>query len=304
MRAWLALALLLAGCAVPQDDFDFETCGVRPRLVIPIEMRGPLPLMRASIKGQSAIFVLDTGAVSVVLTQPAMRRFGLTIDPRTISTVTGVGGSAQTAAGRLEAFRIGDLEVPDHKVILLPPETALSAGGIDGLFGVSVLSVFEVELDLPQRRVTLYAGRLCPDTLAPPWAARAAVLDASRSERGRFVVPVTLDGKVLNALVDTGAGRTFVARDAAVALGVTPEMLARDPQVTVSGAGPAAATMAMHRFATVEVAGERFEGPEFQVGERVERGIDMILGADYLAGRRVWLSYARRRVFIEKRGPG
>jgi hypothetical protein len=29
----------------------------------------------------------------------------------------------------------------------------------------------------------------------------------------------------------------------------------------------------------------------------------MILGADYLAARRVWLSYARRRVFVEKRQP-
>lgn len=304
MRRWLAVLLLVAGCAAPKDDFDFETCGVRPRLVIPIEMRGAMPLMQATIKGQPATFVLDTGAVAVVLTQPALRRLGLAIDARTISTVTGVGGTAQTAAGRLEAMRIGDLEVPDHKAIVLPPGSALSAGGIDGLFGVSVLSVFEVELDLPQRRVTLYAGRLCPDTLAPAWAARATVLDASRSERGRFVVPVTLDGKVLNALVDTGAGRTFVARDAAAGIGVTPEILARDPQLAVNGAGPAAATMAAHRFGAVEIAGDRFEGPVFHVGERVEPGIDMILGADYLAGRRLWLSYARRRVFIERRPGG
>ena len=71
----------------------------------------------------------------------------------------------------------------------------------------------------------------------------------------------------------------------------------------VNGAGPATASMAAHRFGTVIIAGERFEGPVFHVGERVERGIDMILGADYLAGRRVWLSYARRRVFVEKRRP-
>ena len=303
MRRWLALLLLLAGCAAPREDFDFETCGVRPRLVIPIEMRGPLPLMQATIKGQPATFVLDTGAVAVALTQPALRRLGLGIDPRAVNTVTGVGGTSQTVAGRLEGFRIGDLEVPDHRVLLLPPGSALSAGGIDGLFGVSVLSVFEVELDLPRRRATLYAGRLCPDTLAPPWAANALVMDASRSERGRFVVPVVLDGKVLNALVDTGAGSSFVTRDAAAGIGVTPEMLARDPQLAVSGAGPANASMAAHRFGAVVIAGERFEGPVFHVGERVERGIDMILGADYLAGRRVWLSYARRRVFVEKRQP-
>ncbi len=304
MRAWLLLALLvLAGCAAPHDDFDFETCGVRPRLVIPIEMRGATPLIRATIKGQSATFVLDTGAVAVALTQPALRRLGLAIDPRTINTVTGVGGTSQTVAGRLEGFRIGDLEVPDHKVLVLPPGSALSASGVDGLFGVSVLSVFEVELDLPHRQVTLFAGHLCPDTVAPAWAARAVVLDASRSERGRFVVPVVLDGKLLNALIDTGAGRSFVARDAAAAIGVTPEILARDPQLQLSGAGPQAATVAVHRFGAVSIAGRSYPGPLFQVGERVERGIDMILGADYLAGRRVWLSYARRRVFIEDVSP-
>lgn len=299
MRAWLLVLLaLLAGCAAPPDGVDYETCGLRPRLVIPIEMRDGLPLMPATVKGQPATFVLDTGAEAIALTQPALRRLGLRVDPTAINAVSGVGGASASFAGRLTDLRLGDLDVPDHRVLLLPRQPTLEGAGIDGLFGVSVLSVFEVELDLPHRRVTLYAGRLCPDTRAPPWALRAATLDAGRSERGRFIVPVTLDGMVLNALVDTGNTSTFVARDVAARLGVTPEMLGRDPQITVSGAGPATATMAAHRFGQVEIAGTRFDAPVFHVGARVERGIDIILGTDYLAGRRVWLSYARRRVFI------
>lgn len=289
----------LAGCATPRDNFDFETCGVRPRLAIPVEMQGNIPLMRATVKGVPATFVLDTGAVSVVLTEPALRRFGLGTDARTINVVSGVGGTARTFAGHLEDFRIGDLDVPDHKVSVLPPTAGISTTGIDGLFGVSVLSIFEIELDLPRRLVTLYAGRLCPDTLAPPWVAQARVLDASRSERGRFIVPIVLDGKVLTALLDTGASRTVVATDVALALGITPETLARDPQATMSGAGPQTAAAAIHRFGEINVAGQRFANPTLYVSTRAEPGLDMILGADYLANRRLWLSYARRRVFIE-----
>jgi hypothetical protein len=70
----LPLLALLAACATSGEDFDFDTCGVRPRAQIPIEMRGNIPLMRATIKGQPATLVLDTGSVSVALTEQAMQR--------------------------------------------------------------------------------------------------------------------------------------------------------------------------------------------------------------------------------------
>ncbi len=297
----IALAGLLAGCATQGDDFDFDTCGVRPRAQIPIEMRGNLPLMQATIKGKPARLVLDTGAVSVALTEQAMERLGLARDRNTVVVGAGVGGQTRNFAGRIEDFRIGTLPVPDHQVSVLPADAGISRSGmVDGLFGTTVLSVFEVELDLPRRLVTLYGGKLCRDTLAPPWMASAFMLAAERSEKGRFLVPVELDGRQLTALLDTGASVTVLSADVARTLGVTDAMLAQDPKVSLAGTGPAIAAAWVHRFRQIRFAGQSFDNPLLVVSARADPTVDMIIGADYLAHRRIWLSYARKLVFIDR----
>jgi predicted aspartyl protease len=292
---------LLAGCAAKGGDFDFDTCGVRPRAVIPIEMRGDIPLMHATIKGKPATLVLDTGAVGVALTEQAMERFGLRRDGNAVMVGGGVGGTSRNFAGRMEEFRIGDLPVPDHRVSVLPAASGIARSGlVDGLFGVSVLSVFEVELDMPHGVVTLYGGKLCRDTTAPPWAAGAEVVAAEQSELGRFLVPVELDGRKLTALLDTGASVTVLSTDVANALGVTQAMLEAGPRRSLAGTGPAIAAAWVHRFGRLRFANQDYVGPWLIVSARAAPKVDMIIGADYLAHRRIWLSYARKLVFIDR----
>ncbi|MCW3476833.1 retroviral-like aspartic protease family protein [Limobrevibacterium gyesilva] len=300
----LPLLLALAACVTaPRDDFDYDTCGLRPRAAIAVEMRGNVPLVKASIKGKPTTFILDTGADSVVLTETALRRLDLETDAGNILAGRGAGGESRFFAGKLRDFEIAGIPVPDHPVRVLPRNSPI--GGqemIDGLFGASVLSAFEIDLDLPRRRVTLYAGRMCPDTTVPPWTGPYTTIDASASNRGRFMIPVVLDGRPLMALLDTGAAASLVARDVAAALGVTPEMLARDPSTRLVGTGPSTPTAHFHRFREIKVGDETFPAPAMLVTDRPEPGIDMIIGSDYLGGRRIWLSYARKRVFIDRSG--
>jgi clan AA aspartic protease (TIGR02281 family) len=124
------------------------------------------------------------------------------------------------------------------------------------------------------------------------------MMDASRSERGRFTVQVTVDGHKLNALLDTGAAVSLLSSRAALAMGVTPEMLSRDAITMLAGTGPGATRAAVHRFGTIDFAGERFNNRPLVVTELPPGVIDMIIGADYLAHRRIWLSYARRRAYL------
>ena len=56
---------------------------------------------------------------------------------------------------------------------------------------------------------------------------------------------------------------------------------------------------AVHRFGEIGFAGQVFRNQMLVVTDLPEPNIDMIIGADYLARRHIWLSYARRRAFIE-----
>ena len=293
-RHLLILVLALAGCA-RHDDFDFETCGVRPRYSLPITFQG-VPLVEAHIGDITLHLILDTGSTGIVLTNAAARAAGLGSDSRTILTSQGIGGTVRSFAGRLRGFRIGAIAVPDHEFQVTP--TLPSA---DGLFGQSVLSVFEVDLDIRDRVATLYAGRLCPTTSIPPWDFPYSTLDAGNSERGRFLIPVTMQGRTITALVDTGTAVTTIARDVAIGLGVTDAMLAAAPQTRLTGIGADTPSAALHQFDAIRIGDESFNAA-LLVGPRVDPHIDMVLGSDFLAGRRVWLSYARKRVYIG-RGP-
>jgi hypothetical protein len=79
------------------------------------------------------------------------------------------------------------------------------------------------------------------------------------------------------------------------------ERLQGDPGQIVSGVGPHQVTMWQHRFRDLRIGGETFANPIFLVAPIELQPIsDMLLGADWLMGRRVWISYATNQLFATK----
>jgi predicted aspartyl protease len=305
LGAGLLAVLALAGCGASTGGFDFDTCGLRPRAVLPIDTVAAVPLVSAQINGAPARFILDTGAEEIVLTSPAVQRLHLASDAHRIVTTRGAGGESRRFPAIMHGLRLGGMDVPDHLVPVLPrPLPMVDGVRPDGLLGVTLLSAFEVDLDFPDRTMTLYAGRLCPATVVPTWPGRFSTLDAQSSVRGRFIVPIRIDGHAMSALIDTGTQTSVVATDAAAAAGVSPAMLARDPRTELRGAGPDLVATHMHVFADIALGDTVFHNVPLLVADRVAGNPDVILGMDYLAGHRIWLSYARRRVFIAAPAPG
>ncbi len=300
----LLLAVLAACSAAGDGDgVDYDTCGLRPRATLPVTFRGNVPIVQGTINGMPTALILDTGATGMALTETALHRLDLKTDEQHLFTSHGIGGQSQAYAGTLHDFEIDGIHVPDHPVSILPNTSQISRQhAVDGLFGVSILSVFEVDLDFPHHVVTLYAGRICPDTVLPLWKTPSEMVDASRSTKGRFIIPVELDGKQLNALIDTGAEATIVAADVAASLGVTQAALQAGPHAVLVGTGPQTATAYAHAFHEIRIGDDVGLNPMLLVTERAEPGIDMILGADYLKGHHLWLSPYTKRVFIERTG--
>jgi clan AA aspartic protease (TIGR02281 family) len=295
----ILVLLLLAGCAGKSDNFDFDTCGVRPRAVLAVNLVRGVPLVQASINGGPATLILDTGAEVVTLTAPAVRRLNLESNPHRLISTFGAGGESQFFPAQLRNFQLAGLAIPDHEVPVIPkPLPDVGAGVPDGLLGVTILSNFEMDLDMPRHRLTLYAGRLCPETVVPVWRGAYGTIDAGKSTRGRFVVTVQVNGHPMNALIDTGTQITLMAADSAASAGVTGEMLTQDRNVSMTGSGPEQVQARLHRFAELQIDDEVFHNVPLLVGPRQLGDVDLILGMDYLAGHRLWLSYARRRVFV------
>jgi hypothetical protein len=166
---------------------------------------------------------------------------------------------------------------------------------VSGLLGADVLSRFEVDLDLPAGRMSLYSATGCAGYR--PWEG-ATALPIARERGGLAFVMAQVDGRPVRALLDTGARTTLVTRAAAIGLGVTRATLAGDAQFAGSGVGPGSIAYRRHRFGSLGLPGAMLRDPTVNIADLRLPGVEMLLGADFLGQRRTWISYGTSRLFL------
>jgi predicted aspartyl protease len=267
---------------------------------IALEIAAGLALVTVSANGAPLKLLLDTGAERTVLAVGAAERVGA--KPPQIEfrrNLTGVTGSLPGREVEFESLSIGGVASPWRRAMIT--DVAMPMPSVDGVLGVDVLGRFDIDLDLPNRRMSLYEQGAC----MPDWAGPAAEIRIGRSiASGHLFFPVQLDGRKITATIDTGAQRTTLSVATARAMGVTDAMLARDPPVQTRGFGGGSLASRLHQFDSLTVGNVRVSKPQIVVTDLRLRGIDLIVGMDFLRSRRLFLSYAGFRMFLSERSSG
>jgi predicted aspartyl protease len=168
------------------------------------------------------------------------------------------------------------------------------------VLGADTLSSFDIDLDLPHHRMVFYGKQSCP-TAAPAWAEAYATISARRSFSNHLSFSAQLDGRQIETFIDTGAQLSVISSKAALALGVTETVLARDRATVTLGAAAERLNSHLHQFSRLEVGGEAVRNPTLIIADVNLRDADLILGIDFLASRRIWLSYASQQIFLSRR---
>lgn len=292
--AGAALWVLAACSALPGGG-----CGLVAKAELPIEMRRNIAVVQASVDGAPASLVLDTGAEHTVLLASYVDRIRLKRDFRHATMIRGIGSAMATAVARPDEIALGGVTVSRPYVIVGSFSTGDLPGGFpDGLLGADLLSAFDVDIDVPHGRLTLYSA--CPGA-APPWREPYVALPG-RLLRGRFFIPVALDGTTIPVAVDTGAEYSVVSARAAQAAGVSAAVLAHDPPAYLAVVGPDDVTARVHRFHQLRLGPETYSDPVLPV-IAIQGQIEGLLGMNYLRRHRIWLSYAGGRVFVAAAKP-
>ena len=144
--------------------------------------------------------------------------------------------------------------------------------------------------------MTLYAVPPCPHFVPPGYTA-AEGHDLQRVGGGLLFVSAQIDGRSVRALLDTGARSSLVTQRVAAGLGVTEDDLSHDPLVPGRGIGSGPVVFRRHRFDEVRVGGVAVRDMTVNVAALPIAGVDMLLGADWLTGHRVWISRAAGQLF-------
>ncbi len=298
------LALLLLLFAAPAH----AACRVEAQASVPVDLAEGHVLVTVQVNDTPTTFILDTGADRTLMSEDVIRQLGVVRDTWVASTVRGIGGYQQRPNALPRSLRLGEVTLrrrtvtADTSVTVGPlPVTAVAGRPIAGLLGRDFLAPFDLDLDLPEHRLTLYSVSGC-QPLVLPWTKPYAAIPATTPMGAALVLQVMIDGQPLRALLDSGATASLVTAPGMVRLGLTPEILAQDPAGMAAGIGPAAVPMRRHRFAEMRVGRDVTRDPALWVAPvRLAPIVDMLLGADWLRSRRVWLSFATKQIFVATR---
>lgn len=201
LSAAVSLALLQAATSGPQAHRVMR--GSPPPKVsgadscVPLSMAGGLPIIAVQIGDKTYHMAFDTGAPGGPLLRPDLvRDLGLEKIGEARVSDPSLKNVATVGLFGLPAMKVGSLTITDWVTTERPPRDP-RFGEPDGVFGPQAFAGYVVTYDYPGSRLLIRKGQL-PD----------ADNRASFSYEGPIPsVPLTIDGRTINAHVDTGNGR-------------------------------------------------------------------------------------------------
>lgn len=279
LPAGLLVLGLVSPTALVAEDGRFVV-GRRGHVLVPVSIDGQAPKP----------FVLDTGASQTVLDPGEFPTLPGASHEAADRTVVGHGarGNVEARATRVNSIALWHMEQQDQQATLM--EVARLTPGREpdfaGVLGVPFLSQYRIDLDYPRRQLRLDAigGELPACDICEPDAA----IPLKQLIGGLPAVTVTLNGKSMTALFDTGAAHTILNEAAAAQLGLSGPV---DDEATVE------VEIGLGREPAIRHDVRRIKLPVFET-LRLDAVPALILGIDYLGRGRTVLDLARDTVWF------
>jgi predicted aspartyl protease len=292
---WVALILPLFGCATG------ETCRMGRATDLPLRMIRHHLVSAVEINGAPADLMLDTGAFGTVLTSEAVARLHLPTPDWTSAEARGIGGSRSLSVLQTAQFKLGSLHGRNLHFAVFDSPKVLAMSQVDGLLGMDLMSQFDIDLDLPEHKVVLY--KPLGDCGHPGVVLDQPVYGLSMEQGSDdllAVVEVSIAGKSLRALLDSGSPTNIIFRGASRRLGLDDSALAGDRVDQGGGIGPRAVQYRHHVIEPVTIGDLTVRNMPVEISE--ERGLgdaDMILGLDFFLRVHVWMSFSSHTVIMQ-----
>jgi predicted aspartyl protease len=278
---------------------------------VPVKWQGARLRVLGSINGVPVPMIVDTGASNVMIPNSLIDPLGLPVIEATKGDGYGGGGVSKVSAVRTSRMSIGDVRNVGQLMLV-----DLDSSNRDVLVGDDFL--FEHDLEINDREMAFFSPQDCGDSSLAYWDRLTpyASLEFMDKSNPNPVVRVTINGKALRALVDTGATSSILDLAAARALGVDPR--ARGVAPFAAGAIGTHSLMVWppEQFDTFEVGGEIIRHPRLAVADifgnarrelsfswlKLRNAPDLILGADFLRAHRLLFAQSQHRMYLSYTG--
>jgi Aspartyl protease len=284
-------------------------CEIAHQADVPVQVAAGVPVVGVQVNGVTLPFVLDTGAQRSLITDATVQRAAVRLDVWADTTVKGISGYERHRNADPASLTLGGITLrrrtvaADSTLTVGPlPQSVFANHDIAGLLGADFLGGFDLDLDMPHGKLSVYRVSGCTGRFLP-WPGGYEAVAATAPIRDVLTIPIELDGVPLRAEIDSGSSIGLLTATGISRMGLSAAVLDQDPGGSVSGVGRFAVATHRHHFDTLQIGAERISAPVIWAAPvHVLPIVDMLLGSDWLRQRRVWFSYATSQIFVATGG--
>ena len=320
--AFCLLSSALIGGAIPAMAAE---CGPL-QMVTSIPMRpivGGTPGIDVLIADTAQTLLVDTGGVFSAVTKRTVRELKLKPTRSNVAMVN-IRGQKSDQAVRLPSIALGRLrqEGAYFQVDPAPDEPDdKNPQPFAGTLGPDLLQKFDADFDFAGSKLNLVSPDHCEGKVVYWTAPAIAIVPMHVAQFGHVIFPMTLDGKRVTALLDTGASNTVMNLDVARRI-FSVDLNSPDVQKVGEINGGYTANVYQRRFKTLEVDGVSITDPLITLlpnmmgsapaprtgslvrdNDDVQGLPDLILGMSVLSKLHVYIAYKEKNVYLSAGSP-
>jgi predicted aspartyl protease len=308
-RLGLGFVLLAALAALPARAEDCGTLKTISSVALQPSETRLKEYVPVKINGVDKRLVLDTGGYTSQITLETTEALKLPVGGG-LGTMKYIGGSEiAIRSATISDFEMGSMRARNLSVLVSPiPGLAAQA---DGLLASDLFLAYDIDMDFGHDKLNFISSDHCPGKVIY-WQAQALAEIPLRIVNGHYLIDITLDGKRLVAMIDTGSPHSSIGlAEAQRYFSLSPA----SPDMLMAAKANGSVTTYMRKFGVLSFEGIEIHDPNIAVlqtdlldRERASAGAhvigqvsqpwDMTLGMDVLRHLHVYIATKERKLYI------
>jgi predicted aspartyl protease len=273
------------------------------------------PVIDGTANGQPIGVMLDTGSTRSLILHSAAQRLDLPRRQARGYRMFGVGGESPVEIARVESFAIGQTVRKGWQLMVAGAQEL--APGVDVILGDDFFHSVDVEFDLAHSAVRLFQAKDCDGVSLAYWTTEVTgevTIEAVHDSQPQILLPVKVNGRPVQALLDSGAPYSMLTKRDAAAAGLTPDSPGVVPVGRSRGLGTKSVDTWIGPIDTFTIGNENIRDTAILFGDlfkdatytptgsylpRQVAGLQqMLLGVDFLRAHRVLIAHSQRKLYF------
>jgi predicted aspartyl protease len=277
-------------------------------------------LTQGQIDGKPVTIMIDTGSAMTWLWSDSAQRLGLHLIYQGRIKVYGVGGESQPSQTIVKHLQIGTTYANNRPFIVLESRGNRRPGAPDLVLGNDMFASFDTEFDLAHGKIRLLRPDGCTIDELPYWTDTylQADLESGGILSQLIKTRVLVNGKPVEAELDTGSTFSAITRQAAEQAGVTPWVKDPRPSGMLYGVGAHPVESWVGSFDSFSIGDETIRHVPMQIadlfgadkavhlGSRIAKDVGglptMLIGCDFFLAHHVLVLSRQRKLLFTYNG--